>query len=192
MNSNALSRAAPTTVDRCAVSGAPGILTLLGTMACARPLPARFKEWPRPVLPKSEVAEFPPGSANGEKTPANATPALALRELKKLPLRSCPSSAKVSTLVEKLPGFEVKLKPFALLPDQLTVTWFSTNSPANGSMAAPFWTLRRRVTGPLQTASKETVASISGPSASALGKVKYSSTERFCTCISAFPAAKLT
>jgi hypothetical protein len=91
MNSNALSRAAPTTVDSGAVSVAPGVLILLGTMACARLFPARFKEWPRPVLPKPEAAGFPPGSASGEKTPAKATPALALRELKKLPLRSCPT-----------------------------------------------------------------------------------------------------
>ena len=45
-------------------------------------------------------------------------------EEKKIPLPSCPSSAKArpGALVEKSPGFAVKLKPVALfVPDHVTV-----------------------------------------------------------------------
>src|SRR5438477_11729615 len=47
-------------------------------------------------------------------------------EEKKMPLPSCPSSAKArpGALVENKHGFAVHLKPVALLvPDQVTVAW---------------------------------------------------------------------
>src|SRR5262249_34137320 len=54
-------------------------------------------------------------------------------ESKKTPFCSFPSSENPPStkLVARVPGFEVKLKPVArFVPDQVTVTWFSTNSPA--------------------------------------------------------------
>ena len=107
------------------------------------------------------VEPRPPGEGDGTAAPPPPG--------KKLPFRSCPTSAKKfkgavtpftpgtsGTVVEKLPGLEVKLNPVLLFADQVTVAWFSLNSAAK--LFAVSWMLTRRVTGPFQTTSKETVA----------------------------------
>ena len=60
------------------------------------------------------------------------------------------------TLVEKLPGFDLKRNPDVLRADQVTVAWFSLNCPAKPFAASLTWT--RRVTGPFHTTLKDTVA----------------------------------
>src|SRR5258708_3090365 len=89
---------------------------------------------------------------------------------KKVPFRSNATCAKKfkgavtpftpgnsGSLGEKFPGFEVKLNPEALVTDQVTVAWFSSNIPAKPSAASR--TLTTRVTGRFQTTSMETVES---------------------------------
>src|SRR5260370_21265230 len=116
-------------------------------------------------------------------------------ELKKVPFCSCASSANPAKLVDKLPGSAVKVKPLALLPDQVTLTWFSTYSPANRSMLVESWKLSRRVTGPLHMTSKDTVAGtkpVCQLAPKALALVRKSPRARLFTCISAIPPPRLT
>src|SRR5262249_44656020 len=87
---------------------------------------------------------------------------------KKMPFSSCPVSAK--WLVEVLTGFEANEKPFALLPDHVTVACVSAYSPAKWLVAS--FSKTWPVTLPVQTTSKETVASTEGPSLSALPRLK--------------------
>src|SRR5262249_7802976 len=102
--------------------------------------------------------------------PESESPSWPFSDGKKMPFCSWPTWAKKfsgavtpltpgtsGTLVEKLPGFEVKRNPDALRADQVTVAWFSLNCPAKPFAAS--LTSTRRVTGPFQTTSKETVAS---------------------------------
>src|SRR5262249_23448886 len=97
-----------------------GFFRLLGVKGCPRPLIPGMEESPRRAPAKARLAWFPPECADFDAAPAKAAAISGPCESKKMPLLTCDTSLKTSTLVEALPELEVKLKPFSLLADQVT------------------------------------------------------------------------